>query len=71
MKFFLFSSRKLEYRSRIGSGASSGSESGAVHFLDQPGPKNFCRLGVSSIPTEKIEPGIAKLAEVIRDIMRR
>jgi GntR family transcriptional regulator/MocR family aminotransferase len=42
-------------------------EAGAVHFMAQPGPKNFCRLGVSSIPTEKIEPGIAKLAEVVRE----
>jgi GntR family transcriptional regulator/MocR family aminotransferase len=42
-------------------------ESGAVHFMAQPGPKNFCRLGVSSIPTERIEPGIARLAEVVRE----
>jgi GntR family transcriptional regulator/MocR family aminotransferase len=46
-------------------------ESGAVHFMAQPGPKNFCRLGVSSIPTERIEPGIARLAEVVREALRR
>lgn len=42
-------------------------ESGAVHFLNQPGPRNFCRLGVSSIPTERIEPGIMRLAEAVRE----
>jgi GntR family transcriptional regulator/MocR family aminotransferase len=45
-------------------------EAGAVHFMAQPGPKNFCRLGVSSIPTEKIEPGIRLLAEAVREQMR-
>ncbi len=42
-------------------------EPGAVHFLSQPGPANFCRLGVSSIPTERIETGIKLLAEAVRD----
>lgn len=42
-------------------------EPGAVHFLQQPGPTNFCRLGVSSIPTERIEPGIQLLAEAVRE----
>ena len=46
-------------------------ESGAVHFLNQPGPKNFCRLGVSSIPTERIEPGIMRLAEAVKEQMGR
>ena len=46
-------------------------ESGAVHFLNQPGPKNFCRLGVSSIPTERIEPGIMRLAEAVKEQMSR
>src|SRR6185295_9806737 len=45
-------------------------ESGAVHFLTQPGPKNFCRLGVSSIPTERIEPGIMRLAETVKEQLR-
>ncbi len=45
-------------------------ESGAVHFLNQPGPKNFCRLGVSSIPTERIEPGIIRLAEAVKAQLR-
>ena len=42
-------------------------EPGAVHFLNQPGPANFCRLGVSSIPTERIETGIRLLAEAVRE----
>jgi GntR family transcriptional regulator/MocR family aminotransferase len=46
-------------------------EPGAVHFMDQPGPANFFRLGVSSIPTEKIEPGIKLLAEVAREQLKR
>lgn len=46
-------------------------EPGAVHFLQQPGPANFCRLGVSSIPTEKIEAGIRLLAEAVREQRRR
>jgi GntR family transcriptional regulator/MocR family aminotransferase len=41
-------------------------EPGAVHFMEQPGPANFCRLGVSSIPTDRIEPGIRLLAEAVR-----
>ncbi len=46
-------------------------EPGAVHFMDQPGPANFFRLGVSSIPTEKIEAGIKLLAEVVREQTKR
>jgi GntR family transcriptional regulator/MocR family aminotransferase len=42
-------------------------EPGAVHFLNQPGPTNFCRLGVSSIQTERIETGIRLLAEAVRE----
>ena len=41
-------------------------EPGDVHFLEQPGPANFLRLGVSSIATEKIEAGIKLLAEAVR-----
>ena len=43
-------------------------EPGAVHFLGQPGPTNFCRLGVSSIATDRIEPGIKLLAEAMREV---
>lgn len=44
-------------------------ESGGIHFLDDPAPKNFFRLGYSSISTDRIEPGIAKLATLIRTLV--
>ncbi|MEH6575487.1 MAG: PLP-dependent aminotransferase family protein [Amphritea sp.] len=40
-------------------------ESGTIHFLEDPPPKNYFRLGYSSISTDRIEPGIKKLAELI------
>src|SRR5262249_550617 len=40
-------------------------EPGDVHFLSDAGPRNFFRLGFSSIAAERIEPGIALLAQVI------
>ncbi|MGY8869085.1 MAG: MocR-like pyridoxine biosynthesis transcription factor PdxR [Pseudomonadales bacterium] len=40
-------------------------EAGAIHFLDDAPPKNYFRLGYSSISTDRIEPGIKKLAELI------
>jgi len=40
-------------------------ETGDVHFLSDSGPKNFFRLGFSSIALERIEPGIKLLAQVI------
>ncbi|MGH6933627.1 MAG: PLP-dependent aminotransferase family protein [Dongiaceae bacterium] len=46
-------------------------EAGAVHFMAQPGPANYFRLGVSSIATERIEPGIGLLAETVREQMKR
>jgi GntR family transcriptional regulator/MocR family aminotransferase len=42
-------------------------EPGDVHFLAEEGPRNFFRLGFSSIPAERIEPGIKLLAEVIAE----
>lgn len=41
-------------------------ESGAVHFLSRNPPRNCFRLGFSSIPLERIEPGIELLAELVR-----
>lgn len=41
-------------------------EPGAVHFSGDSPPKNFFRLGFSSIPVERIEPGIRRLAEIMR-----
>jgi len=40
-------------------------EPGTVHFGAKKPPRNFLRLGFSSIPTDRIEPGIEKLAQVI------
>ncbi|EPJ54428.1 MAG: regulatory protein GntR, HTH:Aminotransferase, class I and II [Osedax symbiont Rs2] len=44
-------------------------EAGEIHFLQQPAAKNYFRLGFSSIATDKIEPGIKKLAELIHSIV--
>ncbi len=44
-------------------------ESGAIHFLREPMPKNYFRLAYSSISTDKIEPGIKKLAELIHSMV--
>ncbi len=41
-------------------------EPGAIHFLGSERPTNYFRLGLSSIALEQIEPGIAKLAKLIR-----
>ncbi|MDD9876560.1 MAG: PLP-dependent aminotransferase family protein [Magnetovibrio sp.] len=40
-------------------------EPGTVHFGGENPPRNYLRLGFSSIPTDRIEPGIEKLAEII------
>ena len=39
---------------------------GTIYFETTPPPKNFFRLGFSSIPLERIEPGIEKLSTVMR-----
>jgi GntR family transcriptional regulator/MocR family aminotransferase len=39
-------------------------EPGDVFFSDETAGRNFFRLGFSSIPQERIEPGIAKLARI-------
>jgi GntR family transcriptional regulator/MocR family aminotransferase len=44
-------------------------EAGEIHFLQQPAPKNYFRLGFSSIATDKIEPGIKKLAQLIHEMV--
>ncbi len=41
-------------------------ESGSVFFLQKPKINNYFRLGFSSIPQQKIEPGIKLLAEIIQ-----
>lgn len=40
-------------------------EPGAVHFLNPSPPRNYLRLGFSTIPTHKIEPGIARLKTIL------
>ena len=37
-------------------------ETGDIFFKSDEPPSNFLRLGFSSIPSERIEPGIAALA---------
>lgn len=42
-------------------------EPGHIHFYDDiNAPRNFIRLGFSSISTDRIEPGIKKLASLIK-----
>lgn len=40
-------------------------EPGDVYFAQQPVPLNYFRLGLSSIPLERIEPGVKKLAGLL------
>lgn len=40
-------------------------EPGSIHFAAADGPRNYFRLGISSIALEKIEPGIRLLASLI------
>jgi GntR family transcriptional regulator/MocR family aminotransferase len=41
-------------------------EPGAIHFAGPDAPRNFFRLGFSSIPVDRIEPGLRQLGEIIR-----
>lgn len=41
-------------------------EPGDVFFESEPAPLNHIRVGFSAIPLDKIEPGIAKLADIAR-----
>ena len=42
-------------------------EPGHVFFGSEKKPDNFMRAGISSIPLQKIEPGIKQLASVVDD----
>ena len=42
-------------------------EPGDIFFSDASPPKNFIRLGYASIPTLRIEPGLAKMASLLKD----
>ena len=46
-------------------------EPGAVFFMNEPPPRQFFRLGYSSIAPEAIAPGIAILGELVRGFERR
>ncbi len=39
---------------------------GRINFLEENGPANYFRLGFSSIPIEKIDPGIKLLTDLIK-----
>jgi len=41
-------------------------EPGRVHFADKAAPENYFRLGFSSIATERITPGIERLASILK-----
>ena len=43
-------------------------EPGDIHFFGEQPPLNYFRLGYSSIPAERIRPGIKLLAELIHQI---
>jgi len=44
-------------------------ESGDIHFLDADSPKNYFRLGYSSINPKLIEPGIEKLSHIMHELV--
>ncbi len=45
-------------------------EAGDVHFMAADPPLHYFRLGYSSIPAERIEPGIRGLSYLIRELVR-
>jgi len=44
-------------------------EPGDVYFMEQPPPRNFYRLGFSSIDTGRIQPGVDLLARLVQDAL--
>lgn len=43
-------------------------EPGRVYYAEEPRPKNYFRLGFSSISSERIGPGINKLCGIMREL---
>ncbi|MEH6473133.1 MAG: PLP-dependent aminotransferase family protein [Halopseudomonas sp.] len=43
-------------------------QSGDFYFHQDSAPQNYIKLGFSAIPDDQIEPGIAKLAELLRTL---
>lgn len=60
----------LDARTLVARAAGRGIliEPGDVFFLSDAPPGNFFRLGFSSIPVDRIEPGIEALAGIVRDL---
>ncbi len=44
---------------------------GNHYFASREGPTNFCRLGFSSIPADRIEAGVDKLAVLVKSLETR
>jgi GntR family transcriptional regulator/MocR family aminotransferase len=61
----------LDARALEGAAAKQGIliERGDWHFQAEDAPRRFFRLGFSSIPLDKIEPGIKLLGEILRKQM--
>lgn len=60
----------LDVRALVERAAKQGIliEPGDVFFLSDDPPQNCFRLGFSSIPVDRIEPGIQALAEIVHDL---
>lgn len=43
-------------------------EPGDIYFMAKPRPRNYIRLGLSSIQSDKIEEGVKKLAQIMQSI---
>ena len=43
-------------------------EPGRVNYLAEDAPRNHFRMGFSSIPVDRIEPGVRVLAKLVRDL---
>ncbi len=43
-------------------------EAGEVHFMAEQPPLNYFRLGFSSIPVDRIEPGVRRLAALVHEL---
>ena len=67
--FWLQGPAKLDARRLQEQAAAEGIffEAGDVFFLAEPAPTNYLRLGFSSIAVDRIEPGIARLAQLVNN----
>lgn len=44
-------------------------EPGDIYFLSEPAPRNYFRLGFSSISSDRIESGVKRIADITQDIL--